>query len=175
MQTFDDYKKSRLGTKYIRRLKLPNTELEVGLRVLTTGELLEAEAGKIEYISVNKLKESEAAVMLENNIQVLYRSAVQPDAPDKKFFTSVTQVRELLAEDINWLSEQYNLLASEINPLIKPLTETDIDEIKKKLESGEIPIGLNYTQLLQALMVLGGFKSTSKSEAELSSDNPSNV
>lgn len=167
--TFEDYKKSRLGTKYIRRLKIPNTDIEIGLTVLTTQKLLEAESAKIEYLKLNGLVDSENASMLENNVQVIYRSAVNPEN-GSKYFESTDQTRQMIGEDLMYLSDQYIQLTQEINPAMASLNELDIEDIKKKLLNGEVPIGLNYSQLLQALMVLGGFKSTSTTDVEQSSD-----
>lgn len=167
---FSDYKKARLGGKYIKRVKLPNTDIEMGLVVLTTQQLLEGESAKTEYLKTHGLTESENAAIVENNVQVIYRSAVVADNSEKSFFQDVMEARQLIAEDLNYLSEQYVLLTQEVNPILMALTEADIEDVKKKLESGGVPTGLSYMQLLQALMVLGGYKSTSNSEQDLSSE-----
>lgn len=168
MNTFDDYKKARLGGKYIKRVTIPNTEVELGITILSANQLMEAEAAKNEYLKSKKLEENMNATVLENNCQVLYRSCVNPDS-GAKFFTSVSEAREFVREDIDWLSEQYNILSDSVNPAVTTLTEQDIEDLKKKLANGEPPINLSYSQLLQAVLVLG-LQSTGNSEQESSSE-----
>lgn len=166
---FSDYKKARLGGKFVKRVRIPDTDLEVGLVVLSTNELLEAESEKIEYLKTKKLEESGNADVLANNMFVLFRSVVDPDTKEK-FFKSPKEVGEFTGEHLNFLADQYVQLSDTVNPVSKPLTEADIDELKKKLSSGELPTGLGYSHLLQALMVLGASQSTMTSEVESSSE-----
>jgi hypothetical protein len=169
MNTFDDYKKARLGTKYTKRVTVPNSEVDVGLKVLTANELLEAESAKNEYLKSKKLEEVMNATVLENNCQVLYRSCVNPDS-NEKFFRSVAETRDLTSEDVAWLAEQYNILSDSVNPASTFLTEKDVAEVKKKLANGEPPINLGYSQLLQLVMVLGASTLTGNSEVKSSSE-----
>jgi hypothetical protein len=151
---FEDYKKARLGGKYVKRIKLKETGLEIGLRLLSTQELLQSESAKNEYLKANKLEENDSASLLENNCQVIFRSAVNPDNSSEPFFQSVSDVRELTGEDLNWIASEYIILADTINPLSQDLTQQDVSDIKKNLENGQPPIGLSYKQLVQVLMVL---------------------
>ena len=169
MNTFDDYKKARLGTKYTKRVTVPNSEVDVGLKVLTANELLEAESAKNEYLKSKKLEDTMNATVLENNCQVLYRSCVNPDS-NEKFFRSVAETRDLTSEDVAWLAEQYNILSDSVNPAVTMLTVDDVEDVKKKLANGEPPINLSYSQLLQVVMVLGVSTWTGTEEVESSSE-----
>jgi hypothetical protein len=171
MKTFEDFKKSCLGKKYRKTIQVPYSEDEflIDLRILSSHETMEAEVAALNYIDEKKIGKDSDAFLIESHCQVLYRSC-QECGSDNKFFKTINDIRSIPTEMILYLWGQYSALNEEVSVISNELTEDQMEDIKKKLPNGEAPLGLSYLQLLQAVMVLGGFRPKPEQESSLPSD-----
>jgi len=168
IKTFDDYKKLSMGGKYRRTICLPDIKLRLDIKVLTSGELMESDVMKTSYLKSKDLTDHSDAARIEAQAQISYRCCYEEGA-NKKFFATILEAREFPDPYLQLIADQHLLLNAELYGK-QDLSVTEIEDVKKKLKRGEVPIELSYSQLLQMLMVLGEFQSTLISESEQSLD-----
>lgn len=170
METYQDFKLALMGIRARKRLIIPNTKLELDIRILSSHEVLDAQSAKSSFLESRKLLSDRGCNILEENIQTIFRACLRPDT-DVKLFEDPGDVRELPQEYIAYLAEQYMILSDRNNPAIKDLTSEEIQHLKKKLLSGDELIGLNYFQLVSLCkhladsLVISGQPANSSSDA----------
>jgi hypothetical protein len=169
MDSEKNYKQALLGTRARRRLVIPDTDLEVELRILSNHEVIDVHAAKKTFLQSRNLLDNQLCDAIEENVQVTFRSALIPET-NEKFFKSPEDVRDLSQEHLFFIADQYRILSDESNPSIKDLSEEDLEKLKKKLLSGEDLIGLSYFQLLSLTNHLVEHPVTSEQLAKYSSD-----
>jgi hypothetical protein len=171
MKNFDDFKKACLGKRYRKTIQIPYSDDEflIDLRILSSHETMEAEVAALNYIDEKKIGKDSDAFLIESHCQVLYRSCHECGS-ESKFFKTLKDTRSIPTEMILYLWGQYSALNEEVSVISNDLTEYQLEDIKKKLSNGEAPLGLSYLQLVQALMVLGGFKPKQDQESKSHSD-----
>lgn len=168
MDTPFDFNKALLGTKNKRRFFIPGTELEVELRLLSTKDMIDVETDGKAYLGARGMGSDDFCCQIEENVQLIARSAHRPDTNDKLFKTAA-EVREVPLEFINHMADQYLVLSRSCNPALTNVTEEDLDELKKKLLSGEDLSGLSYFQLASLTVYLADYISILEPPAKSSS------
>src|SRR5690348_3066074 len=143
MAQFDPRK---LGHTVKKSVKILGTEIEVGLRLLSSGQEQDSVFAAEEYFKTHKIQDGVAPGYLEkeyikeNAIQDIFRFTVDPQnvldpatGKPHRFFNAPEDIRKnLTTEQIRDLAEKYLEYKEEVMPV--DLTDEQIDRLKKNID-----------------------------------------
>lgn len=141
MADFSDPRIARVlaGRRDVLRVPFPGTErdaspVEVGIRILLDDELDDARLEAVRYLKAKKFDVQIDPEILDRAIvrEVISRACVDPEKPDRPFFASAEQVRQLDAVLVATFHQHYLDHADEVNPTLR-LTEEGADELAERL------------------------------------------
>lgn len=136
----------KAGKKHIKTLKFPGTEFEVGLCVLTDGEVQDAVFSTEQRFKEKGIEITATTLATYNrelNTQMLFRALVdplkqRPDGTYEPIFKKVDELRLATADQKNELIEEYNAFEAQCSPSPVKMTDDEFDALFEDIKKNPL-------------------------------------